>query len=64
LSFCWQTRSACTVRAIEAADRRPEASSPGAQLHRFGKAVDDMNWLPLGWAISIRQLLVPRSSAA
>jgi len=52
------------VRAIEARDSRPDASSPRPSWTDFEKLSTTWNWLPFGWAISIRQLLVPRSSAA
>jgi hypothetical protein len=62
--FVSQMRSACTVRAMADRDRRPELSSPCPSWTDFEKLSTTWNWLPFGWAISIRQLFVPRSSAA
>ena len=59
-----QTRMRLMVRAIAARDSRPDASSPWPSWTDFEKQSTTWNWLPLGWAISMRQLFVPRSSAA
>ena len=63
-SFCWQMRSACTVRAIDERDSRPVRSNPEPSWTDFEKLSTTWKPLPLGWAISMRQLFVPRSSAA
>ena len=63
-SFCWQIRSACMVRAIEDRDSRPVRSRPAPNCTDLEKLSTTWNPLPLGWAINMRQLFVPRSSAA
>ena len=55
---------ALVVRDIAARLSRPEASSPWPSWTDFEKLSTTWKPLPFGWAISMRQLFVPRSSAA
>ncbi len=52
------------VRAMEVRDSRPDCSNPVPSWTDLEKLSTTWSWLPLGWAISMRQELVPRSSAA
>jgi hypothetical protein len=63
-SFLRQILSAPTARAMDARPSLPEASSPCPSWTDFENESTTWSWLPLGWAISMRQELVPRSSAA
>jgi hypothetical protein len=49
---------------MELRESRPDFSRPAPSCTDFEKLSTTLNWLPSGRATSIRQLFVPRSSAA